>query len=277
MINVSFLKSPHPILWGLVLVASPLVSAATVVATDDGSTYPNGGTGWPSNWVTQVSTATSDGSVIQYSQTAAAQDGRLIRNVGFDLGSLTAGQYLQVKYDVIIGSDISFFSSADDQLGATLRLGVDGSSGASADSTFIIRAYGNATGGAAQALAWGAYNGGKNNAGFNAGLFQNMGMLIAANTTYSFTIDVHADTLDYDISIFNGTTTVSLLDRGWRSTLDKTGSELVFLGRQSLITDNFEYGIDNISVSVIPEPGASTLSLLAIVGVLFARRRSRAA
>jgi hypothetical protein len=274
---LSPLKAPISVFCGMVLFPVSMASAATVIATDDGSIYPNGGTGWTGGWITQVSAAASDGSAIQYSQNAAAQDGRLIRNVGFDLNSLSAGQYLRVKYDVMIGNDVSLFSSADDQIGATLRLGADGASGASADSTFIIRAYGNATGGAAQGLAWGAYNGGKNNGGFNAGLFQNTGMLIAANTTYSFTIDVHSDTLDYDISIFNGTTTVSLSDRGWRSTLDKAGSELVFLGRQSVITDNFKYGIDNISVSVIPEPTSFVLSVMSLSGILFARRRVRRA
>ena len=61
---------------------------------------------------------------------------------------------------------------------------------------------------------------------------------------------------DYDISIFNGTTTVSAVDLGWRSTLDGTNSDLVFIGRQNVNTDAISYEIDNISVSVIPEPGS---------------------
>ena len=144
-----------------------------------------------------------------------------------------------MKYDVIVGNDLSLFTNQNDQIGATLRLDAGPTLGASNNSTFIIRAYGDTTGGAGQALAWGAYNGGKNDGGFSAANFQNMGMLIAANTTYTFTIDVHADTLDYDISIFNGTATVSLADRGWRSTLDGTNSDLVFIGRQDINTDAF--------------------------------------
>jgi MYXO-CTERM domain-containing protein len=260
------------LLGGISLSALPLASAA-VIASDDGNAFPAGGSGWGGNWTLTNSTAASDGSVINFTQTGTATDGLMVRNVGYNLNSLTAGQYLQVKYDVIIGSDLSLFTNGNDQIGATLRLDSipQPASGASGNSTFIIRAYGDTTGGAAQALAWGAYNGGKNNGGFNDLLFTNMGMLIAANTTYSFTIDVHADTLDYDISIFNGTTTVSLADRGWRSTLDGTGTDLVFLGKQNLGTDNFAYGVDNISVSVIPEPGA--LALFGLAGLAMLRRR----
>lgn len=259
------------ILGGMSLSALPLASAATVIASDDGSVFPNGGSGWAGSWTTTAASAASNGSVINFTQTATATDGLMVRNVGYNLNSLTAGQYLQVKYDVIIGNDLSFFTGADDQIGATLRLDAAPSSGASANSTFIIRAYGDTSGGAGEALAWGAYNGGKNNLGFNAALFQNMGMLIAANTTYSFTIDVHADTLDYDISIFNGTTTVSASDLGWRSTLDGTNSDLAFLGKQNVDTDSLAYGIDNISVSVIPEP--SSLTLIGFAGLAMLRRR----
>jgi hypothetical protein len=260
------------ILGGISISAMPLASAATVVASDNGSTFPNGGSGWGSDWTVTNASAASDGSVINFTQTATATDGLMVRNVGYNLNNLAAGQYLQVKYDVIIGSDLSLFTNANDQIGATLRLDTipAPASGASANSTFIIRAYGDTSGGAAEALAWGAYNGGKNDGGFNAGLFTNMGMLVAANTTYTFTIDIHADTLDYDISIFDGTDTVTLADLGWRSTLDGTNSDLAFLGKQDA-ADGFAYGVDNISVTVIPEPGS--LTLLGFAGLAMLRRR----
>jgi hypothetical protein len=259
------------LLGGISISAMPFASAA-VIASDNGSSFPGGGSGWGGNWTTTNASGASNGSVINFTQTATATDGLMVRNVGYNLNNLTAGQYLQVRYDVIIGSDLSLFTNGDDQIGATLRLDSisQPASGASANSTFIIRAYGDGSGGAAQALAWGAYDGEKNNLGFSASKFQNMGMLIAANTTYSFTIDIHADTLDYDISIFNGTTTVSLADRGWRSTLDGTGTDLVFLGKQSG-SDGLSYGIDNISISVIPEPGS--LTLLGLAGLAMLRRR----
>jgi hypothetical protein len=263
------LKTHLAILGGMSLSALSIASAA-VIASDDGSAFPAGGSGWGGNWTVNSASAASNGSVINLTQTGIT-DGFIVRNVGYNLNSLTAGQYLQVKYDVIVGSDLSAFTNTNDQIGATLRLDAGPTLGASNNSTFIIRAYGDNTGGAAQALAWGAYNGGKNNGGFNAALFQNMGMLIAANTTYTFTIDVHADTLDYDISIFNGTTTVSSADLGWRSTLDGTNSDLVFIGKQNITTEALSYGIDNISVSVIPEP--SSFALFGIAGLAMLRRR----
>ena len=61
------------ILGGMSLSALSLASAA-VIADDDGSTFPAGGSGWGGNWTVNSASAASDGSVINLTQTGLRTD-----------------------------------------------------------------------------------------------------------------------------------------------------------------------------------------------------------
>lgn len=139
----------------------------------------------------------------------------------------------------------------------------------SANSSFIIRGYGASPLTGKNANEWLFYNGAATGAGgLDVTRFQNSGMTIATGTTYSFTVTNDPATKTYSVSIFDGTTTVSSSNLGWRASTASNG--IAFNQRVNLGTDVIGYSLDNISI--VPEPGSITLFGLAGLALLRRRR-----
>lgn len=136
------------------------------------------------------------------------------------------------------------------------------------NSSFIIRGYGASPAPGKNANQWLFYDGAGDAGGFLPANFVNSGMTIAAGTTYVFTVTNNPATKEYDVSIFDGTTTVSANNLGWRANTASNG--IAFNNRVSSGTDVISYSVDNISI--VPEPSAVTLLGLAGLAMLHRRR-----
>lgn len=134
------------------------------------------------------------------------------------------------------------------------------------DSTFFIRALGASPATGINANQWLFYNGAANGT-YSAANFQSSGMAITEGTTYTFNITNDPVAKKYSVSIFDGTSTVSASDLGWRSST--ASNSIAFNQKVSAGTDVIGYSIDNISI--IPE--SATTMLLGLAGLAMLRRR----
>lgn len=208
------------------------------------------------NYLTVNANGTSDGSI-----------GRAFDGVGTS-GGVDATQPVTFSFDLRIDS-LTGWDSANDYLSVHSSTGNYNVSNA---SSFIIRAYGASPVAGKNASEWLLYSGAGDGGGFSTANFQNSGMTIVAGTTYHFTITNYHATETYDVSIFDGTNTVSAAGLGWRA--DAGGGvqdALAFNNKESATTDTFGYSIDNISISGVPEP--SSAALLGLAGLVMLRRR----
>lgn len=230
-------------------------------AVDDCSSYPDGGSGWLSDWQSDYSSVASDGSVITATQ-SSTDDDYLRRREDRDMASATG--IISIQADITL-SDLSNFDTSNDYVFLTQALRQHG--GTSSDSTFIIRGHGADSGGAV-ANKWAWYDGNADNGSFDTNLLVDSGMLMEAGVTYSFTINVDVDNMSYDVTIDNGTASVSGTNLGWRSSLDHTENWFIAGSKQDLSSDGLSYSIDNISI--VPEP--ATMLLLGLGGLVIRRR-----
>ena len=124
--------------------------------------------------------------------------------------------------------------------------------GASAESSFIIRAFGAAPGGSLPALTWGFYNGGKNRGTYNAANFVSSGIPLATGKTYAFTIVLHPVQLAYDATISDGVASVTKTNLGFRASAFAVPNTLVFNGRIASATNILTVAVDTIAVAPRP-------------------------
>lgn len=195
-------------------------------------------------------------------------------------GGVDATGTVTYSFDLRIDSLAGFGDSSNDQFSFHVTNGSNTSNDYNVTNTssFIIRAYGVTTG-TAQAGKWAFYNGLGDAGGFNANNFVDSGMTLTANAIYHFTITSNAATEKYDISVSDGTTTVSQTNLGWRT--DKNFNAgggntlqniLAFGGREGTAAEDFAYSIDNISITAVPEPTTALLGSLGLIGLLRRRR-----
>lgn len=138
-------------------------------------------------------------------------------------------------------------------------------------STFFIRAHGASPLTGKNANEWLLYSGAGDGGAFSAANYVNSGMTIGVGTTYRFNITSYHATEKYDVSIFNGTTTVNRTGLGWRADASSgIQTKLAFNNKESAVSDAFTYSIDNISI--IPEPSAALLGALGMLALLRRRR-----
>ncbi|MEI6195839.1 MAG: hypothetical protein WCS42_16080 [Verrucomicrobiota bacterium] len=218
-----------------------------------GNSGPNG---WSDAWsyigisapvIVNNTPLNGGGNHLTFNQTSTT-DSALRRSY---LGKLSATNDETIRLNIRVDA-ISGFNSASDYV--TITDGTASIGGASADSSFIIRAFGAAPGGGLPALTWGFYNGGKNRGAYNAANFVSSGMALAIGKTYAFTIAMHPVPLTYDATISDGVSSVTKTNLGFRDSAFALPNTLVFNARIANATNLLSVAVDTISVAPRPVP-----------------------
>lgn len=283
--TIKTMKYTHLVLSSAFLAAAlPSQSAVIANFTDGtGTSLPDqyagaAGSGWLGAWGTTANPAAPTIAVASASPvngggnyltvaSSNANDNSIGRR--FDGTATGVNITLPVTFTFDIRIDtLTGWSSSTDYLTLHASSAAAGTNyNVSNNSSFIIRGYGASPATGKNANEWLFYSGASDGGGFSAANFQNSGMTIAAGTTYSFTVTNDPVAKKYSVSIFNGTTTVSASNLGWRANTASNG--IAFNQRVSLGTDVIGYSLDNISI--VPEPGS--LALLGLAGLALLRRR----
>jgi hypothetical protein len=144
------------------------------------------------------------------------------------------------------------FNTVNDYV--TVTDGTASIGGSSAESSFIIRAYGASPGGTMPGLSWALYNGGKNRGSYSAANWVDSGMTLAAGRVYAFTIILHPARLAYDVSIADGVSSVTKTNLGFRDNAFALPNTLVFNARVASTNNPLVVAVDSISVAPRPVP-----------------------
>ena len=248
-------------------VALPLFRAAAGVIVTNGtkgiielfdSGFPgnSGKNGWSDVWVysgittpviSSLSPVNGGGNYLTFTQTSTS-DSYLRRSY---IGQLSASGDETIRC-LVRADSLAGFTSSNDYL--TVTDGPSTAGGSSSGSSFIIRAYGASPGGTMPGLKWAVYNGGKNAGSYNAANWVDSGMAIAAGKTYAFTIVLRPVQLTYDVTINDGTTSVTKTNLGFRDNSFTLPNTLIFNAKIGNATNVLTASIDTITVSPLPVP-----------------------
>jgi len=244
------------------------------------------GDGWLAGWTT--STTNSSGAVLSTTPLSAGTGNYLKVTSTSGSGSTSqAGvsrqwnsavrpydQFTRLTFDFRIDSSTTFDNAGD---AYTIALSnVTGTIPAGA-STVYLRCFGASPGtgsnGVITAREWCVFNGtpgtGDN---YAVAKFVKSGMIAVPDTTYSFTIDIYAAPAagtasgkthgTYDVTITDGTNTVSIPGSGFRSAAYTSGGYLSFAAQQNSATDALAYSVDSIEMTslAIPEPTTTVVT-----------------
>lgn len=231
---------------------------------DSGFPGTAGQNGWSDVWtysgittpvITSASPVNGGGNYLMFSQTSTG-DSYLRRSYSGRLAT-TNDETIRclVRADSLAG-----FTSINDYL--TVTDGPNTAGGSSSGSSFIIRAYGASPGGTMPAKKWALYNGGKNAGSYNAANWVDSGMAIATGKTYAFTIVLHPVSLTYDVTISDGTTSVTNTNLGFRDNGFSIPNTLIFNARIGNATNILTASIDTITVSPKPVPSPQISGLV---------------
>ena len=235
---------------------SPSGTSGILETFDSGFPGNSGQNGWSDAWsytgiaapvIANATPLNGGGNYLTFNQTTTS-DSALRRSY---LGKLSATNDQVIRLNLRVDA-MSGFNSASDYV--TITDGTASIGGASADSSFIIRAFGAAPGGGLPALTWGVYNGGKNRGSYSAANFVNSGMALATRKTYAFTIALHPVPLTYDVTISDGVSSVTKTNLGFRDNAFALPNALVFNSRIANLTNILTMAVDTISVAPRPVP-----------------------
>jgi hypothetical protein len=254
--------------WGMdPPVILPLVRAAVAATVTNGPTgiietfdsgFPGspGQNGWSDAWnytamnapvISNSSPINGGGNYLVFTQTIAG-DSALRRSY---LGKLSATNDQTVRLNLRVDT-MSNFATASDYV--TVTDGTASIGGSSSESSFIIRAYGASPGGTMPGITWALYNGGKNRGGYNAANWVNSGMSLVAGKVYAFAIALHPAQLSYDVTISDGTSSVTKTNLGFRDNAFALPDTLVFNARIASTNNTLAVAVDSIAVAPRPVP-----------------------
>jgi hypothetical protein len=281
---------PCLVLTALSLGAAGFSHAATVSAGftgGNGTVSPDqyagtAGAGWDAGWGTTGATAPSatvtngspvngGGNYLSVSTSFNSDNaiGREFDNTGSSGGFATSTQPLTLTFDVRIDT-LTGWDTANDYLTLHAANSTGGTFNVSAASSYIIRAFGASPVAGKNANEWLLYSGASDGGGYNANNFVNSGMALTSGTTYTFSITNDPVAKKYSGSIFNGTTTVTWSNLGWRATT--ASDRFAINSRVSAASgDVLGYSLDNLTI--VPEPTASSLAILTGLALLTRRRK----
>jgi hypothetical protein len=113
-------------------------------------------------------------------------------------------------------------------------------------STFIIRAFGASPAAGLNANEWLLYDGAADGS-FDVANFKSSGMTLSEGATYHFTVVSNPATKKYDVTVSNGTQTVTVKRLGWRAAT--ASDHLAFNHKVSVGGDSYAYSLDNILIN----------------------------
>ena len=161
--------------------------------------------------------------------------------------------FSRLTFDYRLEPNANFISAAD-----VYTVSINSVPGASSggNSTVYIRAFGAATG-AMAAREWCVFNGDPGVAnGYDIARFRPSGLIAQPGVTYHFTVDIYAGSGagvsngktngTYDVTITDGTNTVTVINSGFRSAAYSAGGYLAFAMQQDNATDNLAFSVDSI-------------------------------
>lgn len=261
-----------------------------------------GGSGWTGGWTSAASGGTLSASgVVSNGSPLSTGSGQYI---DVDLSSTTGGASLGIGRQLSGGAPttsytVSFqwradslagFTAANDRFeffsantAGTVHSASVAPTPTANNSPYLMGVFG-ANRGSATALNFGVYDPVAVGDGFNTAQYFNLGsvatggngttLAVVAGTTYSFSISVDVDSLTWDVSVTDGTTTASSVGLTWWGSA--TQPFVAFGGRGDVASEVRSFSFDNVQVSAIPEPaGAALLMAPAAVGPVLLRRRRR--
>lgn len=271
-------------LFALLGLALSLPASADLSETFD--TYPDGGTGWTTDWeesttpgTITTSLLTTDplnggGSYLSVSSDVTYANLGVRRDIGTSVSALP----YTLTFDYRVDSDLATFDSYSDRIhiGATTGTASTdfGTSGNWAWIVGVVGADQTPTNQFADGY-WYFYDNTSTSTsgGFTSTYMEVTDVLLTQGVTYHFTIAVNPAAQTYDATLsgsdmsFYSQTGLNFRNQG----ATDAASNLVF-GTSTSSTANFTYSLDNISIAV-PEP--STAALLALSGLLGCARRQR--
>ncbi len=270
----------------LMTILMPGVTSAAIVANFDGGAGNTqvdqyvgiAGNGWTSPWSTNnadmtvtVSNTTplnSGGNYVTATTTNASA--RSVKRTYGNHEEVNLAALHVISFDWRFDGNIAQFSANSDRL--SIADGSTGGNGESGATAFLIRAHG-ADRGTATGLQWALYNGGQDNAAdIDDNLWVNSGMSFQAGVVYSFKIALDPVSRTYDVTIKDGSTTVTVEDLGFWTSSNTVAGTLNFMSRKSAGADNLAFSFDTVSI-LVPEP--ASLSLLGAGAVMMLSRLRR--
>ena len=247
----------------------PIASVTALFSGGAGSStaqqYPGiAGDGWTGGWtntslVTPGATNTSPlksgtGNYLTVTRTSGSGSGSqegVYRQWSESVVPTT--NFTRLTFDYRLQPNANFSSAAD-----VYSISLNSVPGASpgGNSTVYIRAFGAATG-AMAAREWCVFNGDPGFAnGYDIARFRPSGLIAQPGVTYRFTVAIYAGSAagvsngktngTYDVTITDGTNTVTVINSGFRSAAYSAGGYLAFAMQQDNATDNLAFSVDSI-------------------------------
>ncbi len=231
------------------------------------------GDGWLAGWTT--STANSSGTVLSttplspgtgnYLKVSSTSGSGATSQAGvsrqWDSAVRPYDQFTRLTFDFRIDSTATFDNAGD---AYTIALSNVAGTAPAGNSTVYLRCFGASPGSGSNGVIaekeWCVFNGIPGTAdAYAVSRFVKTGMIAAPGTTYSFTIDIYAAPAagtasgkthgTYDVTITDGTNTVSVPGSGFRSAAYSSGGYLTFAAQQNSATDALSYSVDSIEMT----------------------------
>ena len=247
--------------------------------------YPGiGGDGWTTAWVENNDTnvfaeilsgsqLNGGGNYLSITNTVASSNG--VRRSYETTGEVDLTQPHVIRFDWRFSGNYDHFNAVGDRF--YIGDGSIASGGQGSSTAFNIRAHGDERD-TANAKEWAVYNGTQDGGSVadDHTKWVNTGMLMEHNVVYAFTITVDPANLEYDVSIFNGTTTVAVNDMGFNKlNANPLTGVLFFMSNKSTSADSLTFGFDSVSISAVPEPTSLGLASCAAAIMGLVSRRGR--
>jgi len=224
------------------------------------------GDGWASAWTASAAASATvaattpltagAGNYLSVARTGGSGSGLEGVYRQWSVAARPPDQFARLTFNLRLDSTTGVFNNATDNLTVTARSNAGATSGN--ESTFLIRTFG-ATNGPLATREWGVYNGDGVSSANNFNRFVPTGLVCHPGVTYTFTIDLFGATGPgttggkahgtYDVTITDGTNTVTVPGSRYRSTAYSTGSYLSFSAGQNLTTDNIAFSVDSIEMN----------------------------